>query len=157
MLLYLVQHAESKTKEEDPERPLSERGLQEIRKVARQLAALKVGVSEIHHSTKLRAKQTAEVLSGALRPGRGLRESDGLSPLDDPGVWAERLQGRREDLMLVGHLPHLERLASLLLCGEAGRRAVAFRTAGVVCLERDDTGVWSVHWVLRPEMVSGGL
>ena len=38
------------------------------------------------------------------------------APNDDPMIWVGRLTEEHNDLMLVGHLPHLSpRLASLLL------------------------------------------
>ncbi|GBE00867.1 MAG TPA: phosphohistidine phosphatase SixA [Nitrospirae bacterium] len=152
MCLYLVQHTEPKSKEEDPERPLSEKGLQEIRKVALHLSWLNIGVDRILHSGKLRAKQTAEALSEELTPPEGLSGTDGLAPLNDPVIWAGRLKEMTGDIMLVGHLPHLEKLASLLLCGDRDKKIVTFRMGGVVCLKREDNGDWSLQWILTPEM-----
>lgn len=86
---------------------------------------------------------------------KGISEVDGLSPLDEPNIWAERLKDVPDDLFLVGHLPHLARLASLLLCGNADKNIVSFRMAGIVCLKRDDAGTWSLQWMLTPEVVVG--
>ncbi|MGH2376556.1 MAG: hypothetical protein ACRDIC_24240 [bacterium] len=55
--------------------------------------------------------------------------------------------------MLVGHLPHLGRLASLLLVGTAERAVIRFQMGGVVCLARDDSGAWALEWMLVPELV----
>jgi phosphohistidine phosphatase len=55
--------------------------------------------------------------------------------------------------MLVGHLPHLSRLAALLLAGDPERETVAFRNAGVVCLEGQG-GRFAVRWILTPELVA---
>ncbi len=155
MLLYLVQHAEAKREEEDPARPLSEKGAGDIGRVASYLSRLDCRVDRIMHSGKLRAKQTAEVLAGGLRPLDGVCETDGLLPLDDPERIAGRLNDGQGSLMLVGHLPHLGKLASLLLCGDPGGNVVSFKMAGVLCLERDEKGVWSVKWMLTPEVVAG--
>lgn len=155
MLLYLVHHAAAKTEEQDADRPLSERGTRDIRKVAAFLAkAGVVKVKAISHSGKTRALQTAAVLGEALRPLNGLKEVDGLSPLDSPEVWARRLEEAKEDTMLVGHLPHLSKLASLLLCGEEDGEVVAFQNGCMVCLEREE-GSWSVRWLLTPELLAG--
>jgi phosphohistidine phosphatase len=56
-------------------------------------------------------------------------------------------------VMVVGHLPHLGRLVSRLLGLDADRSVVRFQNAGVVCLDRDAAGSWSVRWVLPPELV----
>lgn len=153
MLVYLVQHADAKREDVDPSRPLSEKGMKDIEKVASYVSKLNVKVHKIFHSRKLRAMQTAEVLSENLKPTTGISEVDGLAPLDDPQIWAERLKGIPDDVILVGHLPHLAKLSSLLLCGNAERNIVSFKMAGAVCLKRDDTAAWSVQWMLTPEIV----
>ncbi|MBS1113243.1 MAG: phosphohistidine phosphatase, SixA [Nitrospirae bacterium] len=155
MFLYLVRHADAKNEEEDPVRALSEKGIQDITRIASYIWQLNLKVLGIFHSSKLRAKQTAEILFEYLKPLKGLSEVDGLSPLDNPDVWAARLRGIHEDAVLVGHLPHLARLASLLLCGSSEKNIVTFRTAGVICLERDDAGAWSLQWMLNPDIVLG--
>jgi phosphohistidine phosphatase len=81
---------------------------------------------------------------------KSISETDGLAPMDDASIWAERLNKRTNALMLVGHLPHLGKLASLLLCSEKERNVVAFKMGGVVCLKRDDIG-WSLQWMITPE------
>ncbi|MEE9594620.1 MAG: phosphohistidine phosphatase SixA, partial [Candidatus Hydrothermarchaeales archaeon] len=106
--LYLVQHGEPKREEEDSDRPLSETGWSEIRKVAAFIAeTVNIPVSTIFHSGKTRARQTAEALAKYLNPTEGVKEADGLKPLDDPLIWADRLAETKEDIVLVGHLPHL--------------------------------------------------
>ena len=84
-----------------------------------------------------------------------MSEVDGLAPMDNPDIWAGRLKDVPDDIILVGHLPHLARLASVLLCGDADRNPVSFRMAGIVCLRKDDKGTWSLQWMLTPEIVMG--
>lgn len=57
------------------------------------------------------------------------------------------------DHALVGHLPHLQRLASLLLFGAAEKKNVAFAMGGIVALERDDAGNWSLRWMVIPDLI----
>lgn len=66
MRLYLVQHGEAKKEEEDPLRPLSERGREDVQRVAKYVEKLDIKASIIFHSGKLRAKQTAEILAEKL-------------------------------------------------------------------------------------------
>lgn len=153
MLLYLVQHAEAKKEEEDAARPLSEKGIHDIRNTALHLSNCGITVDSILHSGKLRARQTAEVLSGFLGPGKDISETEGLAPLDDPRIIEARLKGLNESLMIVGHLPHLGKLVSLLLCGDMERNLVLFRMAGAACLERDETGSWSLKWMIIPDIL----
>lgn len=84
----------------------------------------------------------------------GIEQAEGLAPLDDPGPWKDRLKGELEDMMFVGHLPHLSKLAGLLLDGDPERKVVGFRPGGVVCLERDEAGNQSVGWVPIPEILA---
>lgn len=151
MLFYLIQHGDAKREEEDPSRPLSEKGIMDVKGVASHISRLNIEVEEVLHSSKLRAKQTAEIISEKLKIKKGISETDSLSPLDDVSIWAERLKTRNDSLMLVGHLPHLGKLASLLLCDEKERNVVSFKMGGIVCLKRDDAGSWSLQWMITPE------
>lgn len=162
MHLYLVQHAEAKGEAEDPLRGLTDRGIADIKKVAAFVArsgvkgVLPPKAARILHSGKKRAEQTAQILADELgllsKTRQVMAQTDGLSPADDPNIWAGRIKGIKEDTMLVGHLPHLSRLASVLLCGDAGKNVVTFVMAGVVCLKKEENG-WSVKWMITPEIV----
>ena len=154
MQVYLVQHGEAKPEAEDPARPLTNRGREEVRRVAERAAALGIQVAEIRHSGKLRARQTAEILGAALSPLHGVREMDGLAPTDYPVKAKAEVESAREPLMLVGHLPHLSRLASLLLLGDFGREIIRFRNGAIVCLVRGEAG-WLLQWILTPELADG--
>ena len=61
--------------------------------------------------------------------------------------------GVERDLMIVGHLPFLEKLASFLVCGDEGAKAVMFRYSAIVCLEKKESGRRAVDRVIKPEMV----
>ncbi|UCG61104.1 MAG: phosphohistidine phosphatase SixA [Candidatus Zixiibacteriota bacterium] len=151
MNLYLVQHAEAKSKQEDAGRSLTDKGYADIDKTAKLLSSkLRPSINVILHSGKLRARQTAEVLADYLNPAGGIRAVDGLDPKADPAVWATQLKSITENVVLVGHLPHISRLASLLLCGETERTVVEFRNAGIVNIVRDDQGDWKVQCIILP-------
>ena len=152
MEIYLVQHGDAKPETEDPERPLSDKGRSEVESTARYAGSLGVEVTQILHSGKLRAKQTAAILTQFLLPPQGIREEKGLAPLDDPHV-AERLVRESEQpLMIVGHLPHLSRLASLLILGTPEKEVIKFTMGGVVCLSKSDDR-WLIKWALSPEII----
>ncbi len=153
MQIYLVQHGLAKSKDEDPARPLTAAGREAVERVARAAAAAGVGPASILHSGKRRAEQTAEIFAEHTKPVHGAHAVEGLDPLDEPQRARERVEQADEPLMLVGHLPHLSRLAALLLAETSGREIVAFRNAGVVCLERQKGG-FAVRWVLTPELVA---
>ncbi len=152
MDLYLVQHGEAKPETADPARPLTDRGRHEVARVASAAARAGVRVTRIGHSGKLRARETADILAAELRPPGGASEVAGLAPLDDPAVAARLVAAATEPMMLVGHLPHLSRLASLLILSDPAPEIVAFRMGGIVCLGRTEDG-WRVKWILTPELV----
>ncbi|RLC73076.1 MAG: phosphohistidine phosphatase SixA, partial [Chloroflexi bacterium] len=137
---------------EDPQRPLTDRGREEVERVAQRAAEAGIRISRILHSGKLRARQTAEIFARYLSPAQGIGEVEGLSPLDDPNMAKNLIETSPEPLMLVGHLPHLSRLASALVLGEAGREIIRFRMGGVVCLVWVGEG-WQFGWALTPEVV----
>jgi len=154
MRLYLVQHSEPKRKEEEPARPLSDRGLETIKKMAKYaMERLQIKVEEIVHSGKLRAEQTAEVLAEHLKPPSGVTTDKNLEPLADPKIWKKHLGETTDDIMLVGHLPHLSKLASSLLVGDKNKEVVAFKMGGIVCLERDQQHGWTIQWIVTPEIL----
>ena len=149
MRLYLVQHGEAKSEAEDPERSLTLRGEEEARKVSG--AAKKLGIlpSRIYHSGKKRAEQTAGIIAETLDLPAQLGQ--GLNPNDDIRPWVERISREAEDLMIVGHLPFLEKLASFLVRGDEGAKAVIFRYSAIVCLEKKGSGRWAVERVIKPD------
>ena len=153
MRLYLVQHGEALAEELDPARPLSEAGEADVRNMAAFLAGRALAVARIAHSGKLRARQTAELLAGALVPPPPVAERPDLNPNDPPEELARELAKWREDAMLVGHLPFMGRLVALLVSGRPHDDIVAFSPGSVVCLEPAGAGRWLVDWMLRPELL----
>jgi len=153
MKLYLIQHGEARSEVEDPERSLTDKGKQEVLSVSKAATGLNIRPSKVFHSGKLRAKQTAEIIASALKiPGLSVQATEGLNPNDDIRPWAERISKEKEDLMFVGHLPFLEKLASFLLCGSENARLVWFRYGAIVCLDQKEDKGWAVRWILTPEM-----
>ncbi|MDH3975649.1 MAG: phosphohistidine phosphatase SixA [Deltaproteobacteria bacterium] len=153
MKVYLVQHGKAKSKEEDPRRGLSEEGIEASGKVALWLSGRSIQVNAIFHSDKLRARETARIFSEHLTVSVKTEERDGLSPNDDPAIWKEALEKEDEDIMLVGHLPQLSKLASLLLCDTSDREMVSFTNSGVLCLEKEGRR-WVVKWMIIPQLIS---
>ena len=70
MRLYLVQHGTAVPKDKDPERPLSKDGQTDVSRVASFLGRSGVHVARVLHSGKLRAQETALLLSEVVSPTR---------------------------------------------------------------------------------------
>jgi phosphohistidine phosphatase len=154
MALYLVQHSESKSKDEDPQRPLTDEGLKNANKVASYAKEhIHIKVSAIFHSGKLRAEQTSEVFAMYLEPEKGFKEIDGLEPMANPNIWAERLAKINDNIMLVGHLPHLGKLAGILLNSDENMNPIIFRNAGIVKLSRDENNNRLIDWIIVPSII----
>jgi phosphohistidine phosphatase len=156
MDVYLVQHAEAKPKEVDPDRPLSERGWRDTERVAAMAARMGLYVSQIRHSGKLRAQQTAHILGEALSPRQGVVAVQGLGPRDNVEPVANDLDVISEPVMLVGHLPFIEHLIGELVVGDPDEAIVAVQNAAIVCLSQAGE-TWQVRWILTPQMAAGAL
>jgi phosphohistidine phosphatase len=158
MMLYLMQHAQAVPDEVDSQRPLSPEGRAAIGRVAVRAAQLALPLEHIYHSGKLRARQTAEVLAEALHLEDRLEELEGLGPKDHAEPLARWLRVETQKpapggLVLVSHLPLLDRLASLLLTGDEESGVVVVQHAALIALEpKGDGKRFAVRWILTPEL-----
>ena len=148
--IYFAQHGLAVSKEEDPCRPLSSAGIEQTTRIANQLRASNVLISDIYHSGKLRAQQTAQIYAAALN-SPSLTISDYLSPNDDIKQLAIKLKARQT--LYVGHLPHLEKLTTYLVTGQEAPAVLSLKNSAVVCLEKDADS-YTVQWYLTPELLS---
>ena len=151
-------HGEAKSKADDPQRPLTEGGREDVARLAAFAANAGLQVGQIRHSGKRRAEETAAILAEHLSPAEGVVTIPGLAPRDDVHPVAEALHppsGGDEGgaaTMLVGHLPFLDRLASLLVTGDPDRSIVRFQMGGIVCLAREEKN-WAVGWMVTPDLI----
>ncbi|RMH37299.1 MAG: phosphohistidine phosphatase SixA [Nitrospirae bacterium] len=152
-MLFLIQHGEAMSEAEHPERPLTPRGRAEVQYVAELLARSSMPrPRDIWHSGKRRAAETAHIMTQALAPAASVQAVEGLMPNDDVQPMAHRLCRASDDLMIVGHLPFLSRLTSLLVAGQEEPALVRFRMGGVVALDRENER-WVIVAVVTPELV----
>jgi len=153
MTLYLVQHGDALGKAQDPLRPLSEKGLQDVRSMASFLADRGIRPARVIHSGKARAMETAQLLSGGE-----VEEIDiGLAPNDPTEPVKNLIESWDEDVMIVGHLPFMGRLVAHLVGGTPDADMVSFEPGTVVCLKKGEEGNWSLHWMLRPSLLGEPL
>jgi len=153
MALYLVQHGKNLPKEQDPDKGLSDEGTAEVKRVAERAKQHGISLAVIKHSGKKRALQTAQILATALNPENGTEEMNGLQPLDDVSEIAKGLENNN-NMMLVGHLPFMEKLVSFLITGTGQKPVLKFQNGGIVCLDfHPDTKGWIIKWTLFPDML----
>jgi len=133
MRVVLVHHAEAVGPDVDPQRPLSAAGHQRAAMLASRLKHEAFAPQAIWHSGKLRARQTAEAFLVACAPFAEFKMIRGLLP-DDPPEWLrQELTAEARDVLVVGHIPNIMRLAALL--GEDA----ALPQHGYVMLEKTGT------------------
>jgi phosphohistidine phosphatase len=155
MKLYLLQHGDALPEEVNPDRPLSERGLEDVRRLAEFVWNHGILVKHVYHSGKTRARETAEIVAARMATGVKIEATTGLNPNDPVEPWANQINNRQEDTLLVGHMPFMGQMAAYLLCGNSGSQFVVFEPGSMLCLERDESGRWAIAWMLRPELLEG--
>ena len=152
MRIYLVRHGDAVPHGAGfDDRPLSEAGHAEAKRVAAFLKKSDLQVKTIFHSGKARALQTAEYLAKHVKHEE-FKQMAGLKPMDDPYVIAEQLKQMSDNLMVVAHLPFISRLLSLLVTGDADHDCVSFNTVTTVCLE-SQADKFIVRWVIEPQLL----
>lgn len=163
--LYILQHGGAVSKDEDPGRPLSEEGVLDIQRLAEYLAERVVGgglsgdmdIRRIFHSGKLRAEQTAQIITDSLKSAVNPESCSGITPNDNADEFIEGqglMQSMEQEtggcnILIVSHMPFVSNLCSTLLTG-AAEVEFDFTPGTLVCLfyEYEE---WSMEWMIRPE------
>lgn len=148
MSMFFVQHGMAIDKSVDADRPLSELGAQNVNKIANHLAEQELNIVQVCHSGKSRSAQTARQFASILNVPE-TQQIDGLNPNDDV---MELMPLLEDNSMYVGHLPHIEKMVSSLLCGNENTRLVEYENAAVICIDRDEDG-YHLNWMLKPSML----
>ncbi len=146
--VYFAQHGMAHPKDVDPQRPLSDLGSAEVRRVATYLREHKIVIRKICHSGKLRALQTATIFSQILGVGY-VSELSGMNPNDNP---AELIEQITEDAVLyVGHLPHIANVITNIITADGNNTVLKFQNSAVACIEMDKSTA-SIKWFIIPSI-----
>lgn len=114
MFVFVVHHADAVDPSVDPRRPLSAAGLAHAEALAGLAHERGAAPAVIWHSGKLRARQTAEWFLRRCNPMAGFKAVRGLLPADPP-LWVHNaILLEDHDVLIVGHMPNLGRLAEQL-------------------------------------------
>jgi len=160
MNLYLMRHAHALDVGEagikrDRDRPLSQKGTGIAREVAQFLSAHGVKLELIATSPLLRARQTADIVAGEFG-GIPVETCSGMAPSELPGDMLHWLHHCPFDsVMLVGHMPDLSDLASVLICKQPPA-GLAFKKAAVCRIafdHRPAAGHGTLEWLLPPSLI----
>ena len=154
MNLYLIRHAHAVDAEEDPERPLSQRGKNQVLALAEFLKKSgEVQPVEVWHSPLARSRQTAELLTRRLRLQVPHTLMPDLEPEDDPRAAARRIKATGHALAVVGHEPHLSALATFLVAGKLTPPVFIMKKCAALALDGEESH-WSVRWHLSPALLA---
>lgn len=152
MRLYLVQHADAVSKDTHPLRPLSDKGQADAKAMAAFLHGAEVRVDQVVHSGKLRAEETANALSKTVWPGQTPEAFDAIAPNDPTEHLMNAALTAGGDLMVVGHMPFMGRMAARCLTGSEDGTQVDYEPGAVLCLERAGES-WTLQWFVKPGML----
>jgi phosphohistidine phosphatase len=158
MEVYFLRHAKAQSREEwggdDNERPLTEDGILRMRKEARTLAGLSLGISLIISSPLLRALHTAKIAAEAL----GLSDSLLTDARLAPGFDAEKLReiliehAETAALMLVGHEPDFSQTIGVCIGG--GRLECKKGALALLDITEPLRPRGSLLWLLPPRILA---
>jgi phosphohistidine phosphatase len=138
LIIDILRHGEAEPSSPDGDgaRPLTDTGAEQVRTLARRLAAEGWAPDRVLVSPLLRAQETGALILAALLAPPPLETLNELQPEADPGDLAAALQGLGATgghLLLVSHMPLVARL-----CGFFCGRAEAFLPADMARLECPD-------------------
>ena len=129
MNLYVLRHGLARDPNgphyaNDDERPLTAKGIKRMIRQVKGMRALGLTMDVIATSPLVRAVQTAEIVHRGLRKSGRLVTSNALRPSEHPATLLEELAAEyssEDDVMVVGHEPHLSGLISFVVTGEEDR------------------------------------
>lgn len=152
MKLYLVRHGKYIPIDTNMTCPLSQEGEVEISHLARFFSEAGLKVSHIFHSSKTRARQSAEILANVINNGQ-CEFLEGLEPSDPVIPMISTINTFSNDVMLVGHLPFMDILTNELLAIQDGLTLIDFQPGTTVCLLNENDH-WKISWVINPVLLT---
>jgi len=161
MELYIVRHGIAVDREDpncpaDPERFLTEEGIEKSRQVAKGVAEIASIPDLILTSPYLRAAQTAELFAGVLEYAKQkIRKSDLLLPGAEP-LQLFRELAKNKDLSTVfvfGHAPHLDDLIATSIGTKHHISSLKKAGVALVELKRLVPPIGELLWLATPKLL----
>lgn len=161
MQLYIVRHGIAIDREDpkcppDPERYLTEEGVEKTKQVAKGVAALAASADLLLSSPYVRATQTAEIFAAALDYAKQkIRRTDLLLPGADPSLLFRELAKDKQSasVFLFGHAPQLDEIIATAVGSK--RHITSLKKAGVALIElkRISPPIGMVVWLATPKLL----
>ncbi|KAB1441184.1 SixA phosphatase family protein [Pseudodesulfovibrio senegalensis] len=158
MRIYLMQHGTCLPKELAPEQPLSPVGREQIEKTAAIMKNLGLEFDIIACSPKLRSRQSARIAAHATSyPEKNILVTDAAKPMADPQKLIQQIRGygSTDSVLIAGHLPSLNGVASSLLL-EPGPPTLHFHmeNGGLTCISTEsEHRRGTLEWHLTPKFI----
>jgi phosphohistidine phosphatase len=161
MELYIVRHGIAIDREDpkcppDPERYLTEEGIEKTKRVAAGVAAVCASPDLLLSSPYVRAMQTAEIFAMALDyPKQKIRRTDLLLPGAEPTLFFRELVKDKQTstLFIFGHAPQLDDVISTAL--GLKHHITTLKKAGVALVElrRVSPPSGQLVWLAPPKLL----
>ena len=161
MEIYIVRHGIAIDREDpkcppDPERYLTEEGVEKTKQVAKGVAALAASADLLLSSPYVRATQTAEIFAAALDYAKQKnRRTDLLLPGADPSLLFRELAKDKQSasVFLFGHAPQLDEIIATAV--NSKRHITSLKKAGVALIElkRISPPIGMVVWLATPKLL----
>ena len=161
MQLYVVRHGIAIDREDpkcppDPERYLTEEGVEKTRQVAKGMAALGIRGNLFLTSPYVRATQTAEIFARELDYAKQkIRRTDLLLPGAESSLLFRELAKDKQasSIFLFGHAPQLDDVIATALGSK--KHITALKKAGVALVElkRVSPPIALLVWVAIPKLL----
>ena len=161
MEIYVVRHGIAIDREDpkcppDPERYLTEQGIEKTSRVAAAVAALSGAPDSLLSSPYVRAMQTAEIFAKALDyPKQKIRRTDLLLPGAEPTLFFRELAKDKHTstLFVFGHTPQLDDLIATAL--GLKHHITTLKKAGVALIElkRVSPPSGQLIWLAPPKLL----
>ena len=161
MQLYIVRHGIAIDREDpkcppDPERYLTEEGIEKTKEVAKGVAALGATADLLISSPYVRAMQTAEIFANALDyPKQKIRRTDFLLPGAEPSMLFRELAKHKQasSVFLFGHAPNVDDVVATALATK--HHLTSMKKAGVALIElkRVSPPSGQLVWFATPKLL----
>jgi phosphohistidine phosphatase len=161
MRLYIVRHGIAIDRDDpkcpaDPERYLTDEGVEKTRRVAEGLASLGADPDLLLSSPYVRAWQTAEIFAAALDYSNGkIRKTDHLLPGAQPAALFRELAKERNArcVFLFGHAPNVDEVLAAAL--GVNHHVTSLKKAGVALLELKQVSpaAGELLWLATPKLL----
>jgi phosphohistidine phosphatase len=157
--IYVIRHGLAEERgdawPDDAKRPLTDEGMQRMRKASKAVARFGVTIDVVLTSPLVRTRQTADIFASAFSPHPAVVNVDALAPGEGPaGVIAElEKYAKKKSIALVGHEPGIGELASRLV---GMRHAMEFKKGAICRIDFDalpPKGVGMLRWFLTPKIL----